>query len=38
MQLAVEKILNENGIGYRLIKLTERAYTVDDVIKFSNSV
>ena len=35
MELPVEKILKEKRVSYRLIKLEQNAYTVDDVIKFS---
>jgi prolyl-tRNA editing enzyme YbaK/EbsC (Cys-tRNA(Pro) deacylase) len=35
MGLRVEKLLKEKGIEYRLIKLSQNAYTVDDVIKYS---
>jgi prolyl-tRNA editing enzyme YbaK/EbsC (Cys-tRNA(Pro) deacylase) len=35
MELQVETILKERGIGYRLIKLSQNAYTVDDVVKYS---
>lgn len=35
MELKVEKLLKEKGIEYRLIKLSQKAYTVDDVIKYS---
>jgi len=36
MELQVEKILKERGIGYRLIELSQNAYTVDDVVKYSD--
>jgi prolyl-tRNA editing enzyme YbaK/EbsC (Cys-tRNA(Pro) deacylase) len=36
MKLQVEKILDERQVKYRLIKLTRKAYTVDDVIKYSD--
>ncbi len=35
MELQVEKLLKEKGIEYRLIKLSQNAYTVDDVVKYS---
>jgi prolyl-tRNA editing enzyme YbaK/EbsC (Cys-tRNA(Pro) deacylase) len=35
MKLQVEKILDERQVKYRLIKLTRKAYTVDDVINYS---
>lgn len=37
MELEVEKILKEKNIEYRLIKLTQNAYTVEDVVKYSES-
>lgn len=37
MELSVEKILKEKGIWYRLVKLNQKAYTVEDVVKYSNS-
>lgn len=33
MELPVEKLLKEKGIEYRLIKLSQKARTVDDVAK-----
>lgn len=33
--LIVEKLLLEKSISYRLIELSDRAYTVKDVVKFS---
>jgi len=36
MKLQVEKILDERQVKYRLIKLTRKAYTVEDVIKYSD--
>lgn len=35
MKLQIEKFLTDKGIRYKLIKLSQNAYTVDDVIKFS---
>lgn len=35
MELQVEKFLKEKGVEYRLIKLNQDAYTVDDVVKYS---
>jgi prolyl-tRNA editing enzyme YbaK/EbsC (Cys-tRNA(Pro) deacylase) len=35
MALLVEKVLKEKHINYHLITLTEKAYTVDDVVKYS---
>ena len=35
MELQIEKLLKEKGIEYRLIKLSQNAYTVDDVVKYS---
>lgn len=37
MSLAVEVLLKEKGIPYRLIPLTQAAYTVDDVVRFAQS-
>lgn len=36
METLIEKILREKGIDFKLIKLSQKAYTVDDVKKFSN--
>jgi prolyl-tRNA editing enzyme YbaK/EbsC (Cys-tRNA(Pro) deacylase) len=33
MELPVEKLLKERGIGYKLIRLSQKARTVDDVAK-----
>lgn len=35
MEIAVEKILKEKGIEYKLIRLSQKAYTVEDVILYS---
>lgn len=35
MEIQIEKLLRERGIEYRLIKLSQNAYTVDDVVKYS---
>ncbi len=35
MELEAEKILKNKDIGYKLIKLNDRAFTVDDVVKYS---
>jgi len=35
MELEVEKLLKEKGIWYRLVKLSQNAFTVDDVVKYS---
>lgn len=35
MELQVEKLLKEKKVEYRLIKLSQNAYTVDDVVKYS---
>ncbi len=35
-QLAIETILQNSGINYRLIKLAENAFTVEDVMKHSD--
>lgn len=35
MSLAVEKILKEKGIWHQVIALSDKAFTVDDVVKFS---
>jgi len=35
MELPVEKLLKEKGIRYRLIELSQKAYTVEDVVKYS---
>ncbi len=35
MELQVEKLLKEKGVEYRLIKLSQNAYTVDDVVRYS---
>jgi prolyl-tRNA editing enzyme YbaK/EbsC (Cys-tRNA(Pro) deacylase) len=35
MKLEVEKILEEKDIKYRLIKLSQNAFTVEDVAKYS---
>lgn len=37
MELKVEKLLKEKSVAYRLIPLREKAYTVVDVIKFSQT-
>lgn len=36
MSLAVEKKLQAKSIDYRMVKLSEKAFTVDDVVKYSN--
>ncbi|MFH1173106.1 MAG: YbaK/EbsC family protein [bacterium] len=36
MNLLVEKLLKEKGVEYQLIKLSQNAYTVYDVVKYSN--
>lgn len=36
MELPVEKILKEKGVKYRLIPLSESAYTVEDVLSYSD--
>lgn len=33
--LDVERILKEKGVGYRLVELSQEAFTVDDVVKYS---
>lgn len=38
MELQSEKLLKEKGIEYKLIKLSEKAYTVEDVMKYSGGV
>lgn len=35
MDLQIEKLLKEKGVEYRLIKLSQKAYTVADVVKYS---
>ncbi|MDP2630173.1 MAG: YbaK/EbsC family protein [Candidatus Uhrbacteria bacterium] len=35
MNLPIEKILKEKGVAYRLIPLSQEAYTVNDVIRYS---
>ncbi|MFH0905502.1 MAG: YbaK/EbsC family protein [bacterium] len=35
MELQVGKLLKEKEVEYKLIKLTQDAYTVDDVVKYS---
>lgn len=35
MELPVEQVLAEKDIGYKLIRLSESAYTVADVMKFA---
>lgn len=35
MELAVEQILKEKGVEYRLIRLSNKAYTVKDVVQYS---
>jgi len=35
MELKIEKVLKSRQIDYRLIKLSQNAYTVDDVVKYS---
>jgi len=35
MELKVEKLLRDKKIEYRLIKLSQNAYTVDDVVRYS---
>lgn len=35
MSLNVEKILKEKGVWYQVIVLSNKAFTVDDVVKFS---
>ncbi len=35
MPLAIERLLQEKGIPYRLIRLNDKAFTVDDVVKYS---
>lgn len=35
MELQIEKLLKEKGVEYRLIKLSQNAYTVNDVVKYS---
>jgi len=35
MGLKVEELLSEKGIPYRLIKLIQKAYTVSDVVRYS---
>ena len=36
MELLVEKILKEKNIAYKLIELSDKAYTVHDVVAYSN--
>lgn len=35
MELKVEKLLKDKRIGYRLVKLSRKAYTVADVVRYS---
>jgi len=35
MELKIEKLLKAKGIKYRIIKLSQTAYTVADVVKYS---
>ena len=35
MQLASAKLLEEKGVDYRIVELTERAVTVDDVVRYA---
>ncbi len=35
MELEIEKLLKDKQIEYRLIKLKQNAYTVDDVVEYS---
>jgi len=37
MELKVENILKLKGVEYGLIKLSQKAYTVSDVIKYSEN-
>lgn len=36
MELPVEKILKGKDVEYRLVRLSQKAYTVEDVVKYSN--
>jgi len=35
MKLKVEKLMRDKRVDYRLIRLSQHAYTVDDVVKYS---
>lgn len=35
MELKIEELLKNKGVVYRIIKLTQKAYTVEDVVKYS---
>lgn len=38
MELPVEKILKAKQVEYRLIKLSQPAFTVDDVVNYSQGM
>ncbi len=35
MELKIEQVLKSKGVDYRLLKLSQNAFTVDDIVKYS---